>query len=186
MILHGNLASEGAVAKISGKEGLKFHRPGRAYLIPRKAALEKILDGSDCERRRGGDSLRRTARRLRDARDAVPDFSHHGQRIGQGCGAHHRRTVLRRQPRLSWWAISRRKLTWAERWRSAGKNGDSITIDAEKRQINLDIPGRRIEEAQAGVEKMPRPATPAACWRKYAAHVTSASLGAVTDMDLEL
>jgi dihydroxy-acid dehydratase len=45
VILRGNLASEGAVAKISGKEGLKF--TGRARVFnSEEAALENILDGS--------------------------------------------------------------------------------------------------------------------------------------------
>jgi dihydroxy-acid dehydratase len=45
VILRGNLAPEGAVAKITGKEGLQF--TGRARVFnSEEAALEKILDGS--------------------------------------------------------------------------------------------------------------------------------------------
>src|SRR5437870_2069268 len=45
VILYGNLAPEGAVAKISGKEGLRF--TGRAIVFEsEEAALEKILDDS--------------------------------------------------------------------------------------------------------------------------------------------
>ena len=44
MILRGNLAPEGAVAKISGKEGERF--TGRARVFDREeAALAAILDG---------------------------------------------------------------------------------------------------------------------------------------------
>ena len=42
VVLYGNLAPEGAVAKISGKEGLRFEG-GRAYSIRRKTHLQAIL-----------------------------------------------------------------------------------------------------------------------------------------------
>ena len=45
VILYGNLAPEGAVAKITGKEGLRFE--GRARVFnSEEAALKKILDGT--------------------------------------------------------------------------------------------------------------------------------------------
>ena len=65
------------------------------------------------------------------------------------------------------------------------KNGDPITIDAEKRQITLDIPAKEIA-ARRKAWKKPAPRYTRGVLAKYAAHVTSASLGAVTDMDLEL
>jgi dihydroxy-acid dehydratase len=65
------------------------------------------------------------------------------------------------------------------------KNGDSITIDAEKRQINLDIPAKEIS-ARRKAWKKPVPRYTRGVLAKYAAHVTSASLGAVTDADLKL
>ena len=42
-ILYGNLASDGAVAKITGKEGLKFS--GKAIVYESEEALRGILDG---------------------------------------------------------------------------------------------------------------------------------------------
>jgi dihydroxy-acid dehydratase len=65
------------------------------------------------------------------------------------------------------------------------KNGDSITIDAEKRQINLDIPAKEMA-ARRKAWKKPAPRYTRGVLAKYAAHVTSASLGAVTDADLKL
>jgi dihydroxy-acid dehydratase len=65
------------------------------------------------------------------------------------------------------------------------KNGDSITIDAEKRQINLDIPAAEMKKRKQAWKK-PAPRYTRGVLAKYAAHVTSASLGAVTDMDLRL
>ncbi len=65
------------------------------------------------------------------------------------------------------------------------KNGDSITIDAEKREISLDIPSAELKKRKQAWKK-PAPRYTRGVLAKYAAHVTSASLGAVTDMDLEL
>ena len=65
------------------------------------------------------------------------------------------------------------------------KNGDSITIDAKKRQINLDIPAKEMA-ARRKAWKKPSPRYTRGVLAKYAAHVTSASLGAVTDDDLKL
>src|SRR6185369_13530256 len=45
VILYGNLAPTGAVAKISGKEGLRFKGKARVF-DSEEAAMAKILDGS--------------------------------------------------------------------------------------------------------------------------------------------
>ena len=65
------------------------------------------------------------------------------------------------------------------------KNGDPITIDAEKRQLNLEIPAAELKKRKKAWKK-PEPRYTRGVLAKYAAHVTSASLGAVTDMSLEL
>ena len=44
VILYGNLAPEGAVAKITGKEGLRFHGKARVF-NSEEEALQGILDG---------------------------------------------------------------------------------------------------------------------------------------------
>ena len=63
------------------------------------------------------------------------------------------------------------------------KNGDSITIDAEKRQLNLDIPPKELKRRQKAW-KAPKPRYTRGVLAKYASAVTSASLGAVTDLNL--
>ena len=65
------------------------------------------------------------------------------------------------------------------------KNGDSITIDAEKREINLDIPAAELKKRQK-VWTAPKPRYTRGVLAKYASMVTSASLGAVTDYELKL
>jgi len=65
------------------------------------------------------------------------------------------------------------------------KNGDSITIDAEKRQLNLEVPAAELKRRRK-LWKAPKPRYRRGVLAKYAHLVTSASLGAVTDKDLEL
>ena len=81
VILYGNLAPEGAVAKISGKEGERF--TGKAIVFDRE---EAALDGDSSrareERPRRRHPLRRTARRTGDARDAFANERDHGAGAG--------------------------------------------------------------------------------------------------------
>ena len=65
------------------------------------------------------------------------------------------------------------------------KNGDPIIIDAEKRAITLDVPAKELKKRKQAWKK-PAPRYTRGVLAKYAAHVTSASEGAVTDADLKL
>jgi dihydroxy-acid dehydratase len=65
------------------------------------------------------------------------------------------------------------------------KNGDTITIDARTREITLEISAKEFKARRAAWKRM-KPRYTRGVLAKYAAHVTSASLGAVTDLDLEL
>jgi dihydroxy-acid dehydratase len=65
------------------------------------------------------------------------------------------------------------------------KNGDPITIDAEKRELTIEVPSVELKKRKT-VWKKPAPRYTRGVLAKYAAHVTSASLGAVTDADLKL
>src|SRR5438552_17691044 len=58
------------------------------------------------------------------------------------------------------------------------KNGDPITIEAEKRQLNLDIPAAELKRRRKAW-KAPKPRYTRGVLAKYASTVTSASLGAV-------
>jgi dihydroxy-acid dehydratase len=64
------------------------------------------------------------------------------------------------------------------------KNGDTITIDAEKRELNLNLPAQEIKKRKQAW-KAPKPRYTRGVLAKYAHTVTSASLGAVTDSGLE-
>lgn len=63
------------------------------------------------------------------------------------------------------------------------KNGDSITIDAEKRELSLGIPSKELKARLKGW-KQPKPRYTRGVLAKYAKLVNSAHLGAVTDSDL--
>jgi len=99
VILRGNLAEEGAVAKITGKEGTHFS--GRAIVFnSEESALQAILDGKvkkghviviRYEGPKGGPGMRE---------NAFAHFRDYRQRPGQRRGAHYGRTIFRRQPRL--------------------------------------------------------------------------------------
>ena len=80
-ILRGNVAPEGAVAKITGKEGLKFTGPALCF-----DSEEEMLKGLEEGRIKGGRGdrhpVRRSAGRARDAGDAHADFGADGRRAG--------------------------------------------------------------------------------------------------------
>jgi dihydroxy-acid dehydratase len=63
------------------------------------------------------------------------------------------------------------------------KNGDTITIDAKKREINLLVPQSEIRK-RLSAWRRPKPKVRQGALAKYAKLVSSASEGAVTDKNL--
>jgi dihydroxy-acid dehydratase len=59
--------------------------------------------------------------------------------------------------------------------------GDAITIDAEARRLDLDLSGAELERRRAAW-RPPAPRYTRGVLAKYARQVSSASLGAVTDL----
>ena len=182
VILRGNLASEGAVAKLTGKEGLQFS--GKAIVFEsEEKALQAILNGTvkkghviviRSEGPRGGPGMREML---------SPTSAIMGKGLGKDValitdgrfsGGSHGFVVGHITPEA-----------YVGGTIALVKNGDAITIDAGKRQINLDIPAKEIA-ARRKAWKKPAPRYTRGVLAKYAAHVTSASFGAVTDMDLKL
>ena len=182
VILRGNLASEGAVAKLTGKEGLQFS--GKAIVFEsEEKALQAILDGTikkghviviRQEGPMGGPGMREML---------SPTSAIMGKGLGKDValitdgrfsGGSHGFVVGHITPEA-----------YVGGTIALVKNGDTITIDAGKRQINLDIPAKEMA-ARRKAWKKPAPRYTRGVLAKYAAHVTSASFGAVTDMDLKL
>ena len=177
VVLYGNLAQTGAVAKISGKEGLRF--TGRALVFEsEEAALKAILDGTvkkghvmviRYEGPKGGPGMREML---------SPTSAIMGRGLGKDValitdgrfsGGSHGFVVGHVTPEAFVGGII-----------AVVKNGDTITIDAEKRQLNLEVPASEIKKRLAKW-KAPRPRYNRGMLAKYAKLVSSAHLGAVTD-----
>jgi dihydroxy-acid dehydratase len=182
VIFRGNLAPEGAVGKISGKEGLQFTGRARVY-NSEEAAMAAILDGTIVkgdviviryEGPRGGPGMREML---------SPTSAIMGKGLGKDValitdgrfsGGSHGFVVGHITPE----AYAGGPLAFV-------KNGDAITIDAEKRELTLEVTGKELNARRKSWKK-PAPRYTRGVLAKYAAHVTSASEGAVTDKDLKL
>jgi dihydroxy-acid dehydratase len=182
VILYGNLAPDGAVAKISGKEGVRF--TGLARVFEREeAALERILDGTvrkgdviviRHEGPQGGPGMRE----MLGPTSAV---------MGRGLG---RDVALITDGRFSGGShgfVVGHITPEAARGGPIAvvRNGDRITIDAERRTLSLDVPLREIAR-RLRVWKAPAPRYRRGVLAKYARVVSSASEGAVTDGEVEV
>jgi dihydroxy-acid dehydratase len=182
VVLRGNLASGGAVAKISGKEGLRF--AGKAIVFDsEEKAMKAILGGTvkaghviviRYEGPKGGPGMREML---------SPTSAIMGKGLGKEValitdgrfsGGSHGFVVGHITPEA-----------YAGGTIALVKNGDRIVIDAEKCELTLEIPAAELKRRKAAWKK-PAPRYTRGVLAKYAAHVTSASLGAVTDADLKL
>ena len=96
-VLFGNLALEGCIVKTAGVDAsiLKFSGPARVF-ESQDAAVAGILTGKVKRRRRGGDPLRRAARRAGHAGNALSDQLSEIEGPRQSLRADHRRPLLRR------------------------------------------------------------------------------------------
>jgi len=179
-ILYGNLAPEGAVAKISGKEGLKFS--GEAIVFESEEdALEGILGdqvkpGQVIVVRNEGPKGAPGMREMLSPTSAV---------MGKGLG---KEVALITDGRFSGGShgfVVGHITPEAVVGGTIGllRNGDRITIDAEKDEIRVDLSDADLEERKRDWSPPP-PAEQRGTLAKYAKLVTSASLGAVTDYRL--
>jgi dihydroxy-acid dehydratase len=182
VILYGNLAPEGAVAKITGKEGTRFTGRARVY-NSEELALAAILDGTIVkgdvvvirfEGPKGGPGMREML---------SPTSAIMGKGLGKDValitdgrfsGGSHGFVVGHITPEAYVGGLL-----------ALVKNGDTITIDAQARQINLEVPAAELKKRRTAW-KAPKPRYTRGVLAKYASAVTSASLGAVTDLNLEL
>ncbi len=180
VILRGNLAPEGAVAKISGKEGQRFSGTARVF-DSEETAMRAILEGKiqkgdviviRYEGPRGGPGMREML---------SPTSAVMGRGLGKDValvtdgrfsGGTHGFVVGHITPE----AFDGGPLAIV-------RNGDAVTIDAEKRTIDLGVSQAEIQ-MRLKAWKRPKPRYRRGVLAKYAAHVTTASLGAVTDAGL--
>jgi dihydroxy-acid dehydratase len=177
VVLYGNLAPQGAVAKITGKEGLRF--TGRARVFDsEEASIAGSLGGKvkpgdvviiRYEGPRGGPGMREM-------------LSPTGAIIGKGLGSS---VALITDGRFSGGSHGFVVGHVSPEAALGGpialvKNGDEITIDAERREITLHIAASELKR-RLKVWGPPKPYARRGVLAKYARQVSSASLGAVTD-----
>jgi dihydroxy-acid dehydratase len=180
VIMYGNLAPEGGVAKITGKEGLSFTGTAKVY-ASEEDALQRILDGTvkkgdviviRYEGPKGGPGMREML---------APTSAVMGKGLGEDValitdgrfsGGSHGFVVGHVTPEAQVGGPI-----------ALIKNGDSITIDAKKRVLNLNISKTEMAKRKKAW-KQPKPRYTKGVLAKYASHVSSASEGAVTDNDL--
>ncbi|HSH57524.1 MAG TPA: dihydroxy-acid dehydratase, partial [Halomonas sp.] len=176
-ILHGNLAPEGAVAKITGKEGTRFAGTARVFNSEEEAQAG-INDGSVVagdvvviryEGPRGGPGMREML---------TPTSAIMGRGLGSEValitdgrfsGGSHGFVVGHVTPE----AFDGGPLALVE-------DGDRITIDAEADTIDVDLSADELEHRRAAWQQ-PTPRYTRGVLAKYARLVSSASTGAVTD-----
>ncbi len=176
VVLYGNLAPEGAVAKITGHEGLTFTGAARVF-HGEEAAMRAIMDGRvgegdvvvvRYEGPKGGPGMREmlsptSAIKGRGLSDVALLTD------GRFSGGSHGFVIGHVSPE----AIEGGPIALIE-------DNDTITIDAERRQINVELTDgelrRRREQWRA-----PAPYATRGALAKYAKLVSSASEGAVTD-----
>ena len=178
VVLYGNLAPEGAVAKITGKEGLIFE--GRARVFnSEEQSLQGILSGAvkagdvviiRYEGPIGGPGMRE----MLSPTSAI---------MGKGLG---REVALITDGRFSGGShgfvvghISPEAALGGPL--ALVKSGDAITIDAQRREITLHVAAAELKRRRKSW-KAPKPYAQRGALAKYSREVSSASLGAVTDL----
>ena len=176
-ILYGNLAPEGAVAKISGKEGLFFEGTARVFdseEIAMKAILANEIKKGDViiiryEGPKGGPGMREM-------------LSPTGAIMGKGLGSD---VALITDGRFSGGShgfvvghVSPEAMVGGPL--ALVENGDQIKIDAEKKCIDLLVDNSMIEKRRQSW-KRPLSSIKKGVLAKYRSTVLSASKGAVTE-----
>ena len=179
VVLYGNLATEGAVAKITGHEGLRFTGTARCF-HGEEAAMQAILGGAvgkgdvvvvRYEGPRGGPGMREML---------APTSAIIGRGLGEHValitdgrfsGASHGFVIGHVTPE----AFDGGPIALLE-------DGDQITIDAERRQLNVALSDVELAQRRANW-RPPKPYANKGLLAKYAKQVSSASRGAVTDLN---
>ena len=177
VIMYGKLAPAGAVAKITGKEGLRFEGPARVF-HSEELALQTILDGEiragdvivvRYEGPKGGPGMRE----MLSPTSAIMGRGLGGEVAfitdGRFSGGSHGFVVGHVTPE----AAVGGPIALIE-------DGDRITIDAEARRVDIDLSDDEMEKLRAAWTR-PKSSVTRGTLAKYRAEVLSASLGAVTE-----
>jgi len=177
-ILRGNLAEEGAVAKITGLKTTRITGPARVFEREEDCS-EAILAGRlrkgdvaiiRYEGPKGGPGMRE----MLSPTSALIGMGLGGEVAlvtdGRFSGATHGLVVGHVAPEAA-----------VGGGLALVREGDPITIDADARLLRLDIPDAELQRRRAEW-RPPRPRYTSGVLAKYARVVSSSSLGAVTDL----
>ncbi|MDG2276315.1 MAG: dihydroxy-acid dehydratase [Pseudomonadales bacterium] len=181
VVLRGNLAPEGAVAKITGHEGLEFTGNAKCF-HGEEAGMAAIMDGTvgkgdiviiRYEGPRGGPGMRE----MLSPTSAINGrgLSEHVAMITDGrfSGGSHGFVIGHVTPE----AYDGGPIALVH-------DGDSVTVNAETNELTLNVSNEEMQERKAAWQR-PAPYTTTGTLAKYAKLVTSASEGAVTDKYLD-
>jgi dihydroxy-acid dehydratase len=178
-ILKGNLATEGCVAKITGLKNPAITGPARVFDSENacmKAIMAKRIKPGDViviryEGPKGGPGMQEML---------APTSALIGQGLGESVG-------LLTDGRFSggtWGMVVGHVAPEAYVGGAIAlvKEGDSITIDAKKRLIQLNVPAKELARRRKKW-KAPKPRYTRGLMAKYMRLVSTASLGAITDSE---
>jgi dihydroxy-acid dehydratase len=179
VVLYGNLAPEGAVAKISGKEGLYFRGRARVFNSEEQAS-QGILGGKV----RAGDVVVIRYEGPKGGPGMREMLSPTGAIMGKGLG---KEVALITDGRFSGGSHGFVVGHVSPEAAVGGplallKTGDAITIDAERREISVQLSAAQLRRRRSAW-KPPKPYARRGALAKYAKCVSSATLGAVTDLE---
>lgn len=175
-ILYGNVAPTGAVAKITGKEGLHFEGSARVF-HSEEEALQAILDGVVV----AGDVVVIRYEGPKGAPGMREMLSPTGAIMGKGLGED---VALITDGRFSGGSHGFVVGHVTPEAAVGGpialiENGDRIRIDAETKEINVDVSEEEMVKRREGWKRPKSPVRRGAL-AKYRNEVSSASEGAVT------
>lgn len=175
-ILYGNLAPEGAVAKITGKEGERFEGSARVYeneAAANEGIKNEVQPGEVVVIRNSGPK----------GGPGMPEMlKPTGALMGAGLGSS---VALITDGRFSGGSHGFVVGHITPEAYEGGlialiKNGDIISIDISKNSINVDISGEEIQKRRSAW-KRPESNEPIGILKKFRRSVSSASEGCVTD-----
>jgi dihydroxy-acid dehydratase len=176
-ILYGNLAPEGAVAKITGKEGLTFSGPARVF-----DAEEDVTDGLAAGKVKAGDVIVIRYEGPKGGPGMPEMLKVTAAVMGAGLG---KSVAMITDGRFSGGTHGFVIGHITPEAQVGGpiafvRDGDVITIDAVTNRIEIDISAAELAERRKGWQAPPYKHT-RGILHKYVKLVSSASLGCVTD-----
>jgi dihydroxy-acid dehydratase len=177
VVMYGNLAPDGAVAKITGNEGLQFAGSARTF-HGEEAAMAAIMKGDirkgdvvviRYEGPQGGPGMREmlSPTSAINGRGLAGDVAMITD--GRFSGGSHGFVIGHVTPE----AFVGGPIALVE-------DGDRISVDAKRKEVRLEVPDAELAARRARWQP-PKPYTDRGVLAKYARLVSSASHGAVTD-----